>query len=293
MSIELPNEFRLAGVEHLQVALDGFTAHVAQKGQGEPLVMLHGWPQHWWAWQHLIDPFAAAGWRVICPDLRGFGWSGTPGYGYDSDTFAADLIALLDALGLPRVNLLGHDWGGYTGFLACLAAPERFRRFVAMGTPSPLLQLSLRKLATLWRYWYQQPIALPVLGPWLIRAVKVPHNPIWAWIGLNRLPREVAHQYLRQFDDPARVAASVALYRHSIFTVTPRLLFGYYRKAHLRVPTLILHGTAEHPTHPVLHQGLAVRADQLDVKQLAGVGHFLFDEQPDLVFEHVSAFLAR
>jgi pimeloyl-ACP methyl ester carboxylesterase len=288
--MELPSEFEIAGLEHGQVALDDFTVHVAHRGHGDPLVMLHGWPQHWWAWRHLIGPFTETGRRVVCPDLRGFGWSGTPGHGYDVDTFATDLIALLDALGLRRVDLLAHDWGAYVGFLACLGAPERFRRFVAMSAPSPLIRLTPRKAATLWRYWYQQPIAAPVLGPRAVRTLHSPRNPIRAWIGLNRLSDEERARYLQQFNDPARVVASVALYRHSVLNLFRRAFTGYYRGAYLRVPTLILHGTADHPTHHVLHQGLRVQAAQLDVELLTGVGHLVLDERPDLVLRYTRAF---
>ena len=76
--------------------------HCAEAGSGEPVLMLHGWPQHFWSWRHVV-PRLADRHRLICPDLRGFGWTDAPGRGYDSETFASDAVALLDALGLDRV----------------------------------------------------------------------------------------------------------------------------------------------------------------------------------------------
>src|SRR5262245_54016411 len=88
----------LAGVEHRFVAIEpGLRLHVAEAGAGEPLLLVHGWPQHWWAWRKII-PRLAAHHRLICPDLRGFGWSDAPPTGYAKEQLADDLINLLDAL---------------------------------------------------------------------------------------------------------------------------------------------------------------------------------------------------
>ena len=75
------------------------------------MLLLHGWPQHAWCWRHVI-PLLADDHRLIAPDLRGFGWSDCPAGGYDPATFAADAVALLDALGVERAHVIGHDWGG-------------------------------------------------------------------------------------------------------------------------------------------------------------------------------------
>ena len=100
------------GVEHRFVNAGGLRTHVAEAGSGPPLLLLHGWPQHWWMWRKLIRPLAESH-RVICPDLRGFGWTEAPPGGYDPEVFANDLIALLDALGIdgagrPRRARLGR-----------------------------------------------------------------------------------------------------------------------------------------------------------------------------------------
>jgi pimeloyl-ACP methyl ester carboxylesterase len=93
------------GVEHryLDVAAgDGpLRVHLAEAGEGEPLLLIHGWPQHWYEWRKLV-PLVSGRRRMLIPDLRGFGWTATPGRGYDPETFAADAVALLDALELDR-----------------------------------------------------------------------------------------------------------------------------------------------------------------------------------------------
>jgi pimeloyl-ACP methyl ester carboxylesterase len=94
---------QVAGVEHRFLRAGGLRMHIAQAGQGRPIVMLHGWPQHWYLWRRLI-PVLAPHARVLCLDLRGFGWSDVPSGGYDRETMAEDILALLDELGLDRVG---------------------------------------------------------------------------------------------------------------------------------------------------------------------------------------------
>ena len=128
------------GVEHRFVdvrAADGpLRVHLAEAGQGEPVLLLHGWPQHWYEWRRQV-PLLASRRRLLMPDLRGFGWTEAPGRGYDAETFAADAVALLDALELERVQLAGHDWGGFASLLAGLKHPERFSRILVMNAPVP------------------------------------------------------------------------------------------------------------------------------------------------------------
>src|SRR5947209_11944696 len=117
------------GVDHREIDVNGVRLHVAQAGAGPPLLLLHGWPQHWWCWRELIPRLAGAR-RIIAPDLRGWGWSSAPPGDYAKATFAADVLALLDSEGLDQVDLIGHDWGGYAGFLLELSHPDRIRRMV-------------------------------------------------------------------------------------------------------------------------------------------------------------------
>jgi pimeloyl-ACP methyl ester carboxylesterase len=138
--------------------------HVAEAGEGPPLLLVHGWPQHWWMWRDLIGPLAEDH-RVICPDLRGFGWTEAPPEGYDPEVFANDLANLLEALEIGGpVDLVGHDWGGWTGFMLSLFHPERVRRYLALNVYHPFVALSPRALASAWRFWYQLVIGAPSIG---------------------------------------------------------------------------------------------------------------------------------
>src|SRR5947209_6165719 len=155
----------LPGVEHREVLAGGVRLHVAEAGSGPPLVLLHGWPQHWWCWRHLIPSLAGAN-RVLAPDLRGWGWSDAPPGAYEKETFAADIVALLDAEGLDRVRLIAHDWGGFASFLLALRHPERVERMVVLDIAPPWTGIrGVRGLAALPALAaYQLVVGMPGLG---------------------------------------------------------------------------------------------------------------------------------
>lgn len=117
---------------------------IGQAGHGEPVVLLHGFPQHWWEWRGVL-PGLAAHYRVICPDLRGAGWTDAPPTGYTSEQLLADVVALLDALELDQVCLIAHDWGALLGYELCLRAPHRVRKYVSLGVPVTLFTVLHRR----------------------------------------------------------------------------------------------------------------------------------------------------
>ena len=103
-------------IEHHTAQLGGIKQHYVKAGGGPAVLLLHGWPQTWYEWRHVID-LLAADFTVVAPDLRGFGYTGKPAAGYDAATIAADLAALTEHLGLRDVTVLGHDWGAVFGYV--------------------------------------------------------------------------------------------------------------------------------------------------------------------------------
>jgi pimeloyl-ACP methyl ester carboxylesterase len=157
----------LPGVEHRWLDVPSGAGrvrlHLAEAGAGTPVLLLHGWPQHWWCWRGVIERLRDR-YRLLAPDLRGFGWSEAPGGGYGPDGFAADAVGLLDALDLARVHVIGHDWGGFSGILLGLRHPERVDRLLLCNTTGPWARLNPRVVAGLRRAWYAALLATPVLG---------------------------------------------------------------------------------------------------------------------------------
>jgi pimeloyl-ACP methyl ester carboxylesterase len=276
----------LDGVTHRYVDVNGTRLHVAEAGQGPPLLMLHGWPQHWWIWRKVI-PALSAERRVVCPDLRGFGWSEAPPGRYEIQELADDILALLDELGLERVELVGHDWGGYAGFLLGLKAPERFRHYLALGIVHPWFEPPKPSLEALNRTAYQFILAAPGLGAGVLH-----HVPGFVKLAIRRGSHPDAQWseaeldcYAQSFQSRDHALASSQVYRSFLTRELPRLKKGHYRSQRLTVPTRILTGEADPVIRADILAGYEPYADDMSVETLERCGHFVAEERPDLVIE--------
>jgi pimeloyl-ACP methyl ester carboxylesterase len=281
----------VAGVAHRDVLVDGVRLHVAEAGSGPPLLLLHGWPQHWWSWRHLI-PALAERHRVIVPDLRGWGWSAAPPGAYAKVTFAQDMLALLDAEGLDRVRVMGHDWGGYVAFLMALMAPDRVERLVALDIAPPWPSGSPRARHLLLPAFasYQLLVGTPVIGPRTMTSgrsfvrgiIRTGSGPGARWTDAEL---DVYADVLRH---PARAAASSACYRTFLTREVPEALSHGDRSGALRTPSLLLMGGSS-----ALRLVLDPQpGPNLRVETIPGAGHFLPEEAPGAVLERALPFLA-
>jgi pimeloyl-ACP methyl ester carboxylesterase len=269
------------GVEHRFVEARGVRFHLAEAGMGDPVMLLHSFPQHWYAWRHVI-PRLAGDYRVICPDFRGFGWSDAPARGYDTASRVADLLALMDALELERVWLVGHGWGAWAGFFLCLQAPERVRGYLAlnMAHPWPSHRAALSEA---WRQWHTALWEYPLVGRQVLRR----------WPGLTRYllrhwvrdPRIWQRYALEEFVESSRERAHAgqALHWQYVLHDIPALALGRNRGRRLNVPTLLLTGAADPIVTPKLLQGGDRYASDLRIRTVQGCGHLLPEERPDLV----------
>jgi pimeloyl-ACP methyl ester carboxylesterase len=286
------------GVDHKIVETSRLRMHVAVAGEaGPPLVLLHGWPQHWYAWRHVIPRFAER-YRVHCPDLRGLGWTEAPSGGYGWESLASDVLALLDALKLPRVFLIGHDWGVHAGFLLCLRAPQRVERFVALNDVHPWPSPSPRDALHAWRFWYQAVLAAPGVGAWLLRnRPGFARGLIRSWSARDVWTKQELDTFANRLRERERARASVQLYRTLLFRELPALLAGRYRSHRLQTPTLLLFGAADGVVRPHQLRGYERHADDMRVELIPGVGHFTAEEAPELVvdraIEHFDSALPR
>ena len=274
----------LDGVTHRYVDVAGLQVHVAEVGSGEPLVLLHGWPQHWWCW-HRVAPLLQDRYRLLMPDLRGHGWTDAPEDGYDKEQLATDLLGLLDVLDLPRVGLVGHDWGAWTGFLAALRAPERFSAFLALGVVHPFQRPTVSRALQSWRLGYQVALSTPLLPSLALQAS--PHLVEAAVLaGSTRrsaFSGGAARTYGEVLQDPARARASVRLYREVVLREGLAVALGRYRSSRLTVPTRLVVGQGDPIASPAVLEGWEGCADDMTVEVLPGAGHFLPEEAPEEV----------
>lgn len=269
----------LPGVRHEYLDAGGLRTHVALAGaDGAPPVMLvHGWPQHWWEWRDII-PRLADTYRVIVPDLRGFGWTEAPADGYEKEQLATDLIALLDALNVDQVTWVGHDWGAWIGMLAALKAPRRISRALIMSVPHLWLPPHPRQLALL---GYQGPISLPGLGG--VAAKRMVPRLLQAGRGPDQLPASDVQLFAEHI--PPRV--TVAMYRTFLTREVLPIARGRYAHAKLELPTTVMYGERDLVTRG-LEPGPVRGQPHLQVEKLEGVAHWIPEQRPQAVIDWVT-----
>jgi pimeloyl-ACP methyl ester carboxylesterase len=119
------------------IECNGIRINIAEQGEGPLVLLVHGFPESWFSWRHQIGALAAAGFRVVAPDMRGYGKSDAP-QAIDQYTIlhlVGDMVGILDALGAATAVIVGHDWGASVAWQAALMRPDRFRAVAALSVP--------------------------------------------------------------------------------------------------------------------------------------------------------------
>jgi pimeloyl-ACP methyl ester carboxylesterase len=270
----------VAGVEHEFVSAGGLRTHVALAGDGPPVVMLHGWPQHWYVWRDVI-PVVAAHARVIAPDFRGFGWSEVPKRGYDKSQLKRDVLAVLDELGVEDFVVAGHDWGGYVGFLLAMEHPERVKGFLALNILPPWQPRDRKVALDAWRFLYQPVLSTPGVGGWVGRT-----------LGPRDIPEDAREAFVSRLRGE-RARATERLYRTFLLRELPQVLRGRYSAADLRVPTRLVFGQRDVVITTRGVEDAAAQSDMIELELVADASHFVVDEKPELVADRLLRLLLR
>jgi pimeloyl-ACP methyl ester carboxylesterase len=277
---------QVSGVDHRWVRVGEMNFHVAEAGEGDPILLVHGWPQHWYAWRHVIPRLAESN-RVIAIDLRGFGWTDIAWTGFEKEAMADDIANLLAELELERVTYVGHDWGAWLGYLLAMRRPGLIEWLVAMSAPPPFSRGGLRSLAAAPRLRYQLTLAAPTAVKMLSNPRYVAHT-VKAWSKQREnLPAEVRKLYGRDLKASTRARATMLLYRRFVTRELPAVLAGRYRGERIAAPTLILYGEKDPILRPSLYEGHERHFDDLRTEQVPRAGHFLPEEAPELVADRI------
>ncbi len=280
-----------------------FSAIQAGQEQDPVVLCLHGFPDHPATFRHQFGPLTDAGYRVIAPTMRGYEPSSQPADGdYALLTLADDVAGWLDAIGVDRAHLLGHDWGAVVTEVAAARHPERVLSLTSLAIPPlPRIPEAVRRIPRqLIRSWYMTFFQVPIVaeralaaGDWALL------RRLWRVWSPGHTMTETEWSELRaRFEQPGVVNAALAYYRQN---ATPPLLLGLrsspaMERTQLSVRRLIVHGADDgcmdrrlfdHTVHDVDHPA-GVTTIELD-----GTGHFLHLEDPDRVNEAVLDHLRR
>lgn len=198
-------------LESHTVDIHGLRTHFVSAGDGPAIILLHGFPDTHEIWRFQIPALVANGYRVIAPDLRGYGRTDAPASvgAYAIEFLCADILGLMDGLDLATASLVGHDWGGLIGWQLCMNAPGRFERFVALSTGHPAA-IANAGVAQQMRFWYILGFLMPVVAEHAIRA----NN--WFFLRqLTRSPEQLAI-WRAALEPEGRLTAALNYYRANL-----------------------------------------------------------------------------
>jgi len=263
-------------------------AVVAGPDDGEPVVLLHGFPECWYAWHDLIGPLAAAGYRVVAPDQRGYNRSDKPNpvSAYRVDALAGDVSGLLDAIGADDAHIVGHDWGALVAWWLALHDPDRVRSLSALNVPHPTVLR--RALVTdprqLLRSWYGVVFQLP----WVPEALARRDDWRVAVASMANTSRPGAFsaadfdRYLRAWRVAGAFRSMLHWYRAAVRTDTRP------RRSRVAPPTLVLWGAED----TFLRRRLAAKSESYcDRGRLVvwdDATHWLHHEHPGRVVDELT-----
>ena len=293
---------------HGRAILDDVGLHYVEAGElGDPLVvLLHGFPEFWYAWRRQIPALADAGFHVVAPDMRGYNRSSKP-RGVDSyrlERLTADVVGLIEQFECETATIVGHDWGGVVAWELDHRHPSVVERLVVMNAPHiDRFERELHRPAQLARSWYAGAFQLPKLPEFVLQG-----NERW-WLGamLRRGPTNPAafdetdiERYERAISHPGALTAALNYYRAFGRTQLSRHLgvFGSGgqtggRAATIDVPTLLIWGERDPALGVTLTEGLDRWVPDIRVERLPDASHWVQNDAPDRVNDLLVAFVGE
>jgi pimeloyl-ACP methyl ester carboxylesterase len=274
---------------HRSVSANGTRFHVAECGDGPLVLLLHGFPEFWWTWRRQLSSLSESGFRVVAPDLRGYGGSDKPPRGYDLVTAASDAAGLVRSLGEANAVVVGHDWGGLIAWTMAAYFPKVVRRLAVVSMPHPLR--------------FRSAVLSDPLGQG--RSIGFALNfqlPMWperqllrddaqrvsrmlsAWSGPGWPDEETARRYQDAMCIPS-VAHSALEYHRWYLRSRLRpdgLRYTRMMRNPIQAPTLHLHGALDPCVLPGAARGSSAYVEApYRWRLIDGAGHFPHEEVPD------------
>jgi pimeloyl-ACP methyl ester carboxylesterase len=275
---------------HHMASVNGIQMHYVIGGQGDPIVLLHGWPETWYAWRHVM-PALAKNYTVIAPDLRGLGDSSKPPTGYDGKTVAEDIHQLVTQLGFRTIFLVGHDIGSFVAYPYAAAHPSEVKRLVIMEVPPP--GFFPPEIIPWWFYFHQTPDV-----PEAIVQGKEMTYLSWFYQNLAYNPAAITqadiNEYVSHYSAPGGMRAGFEYYRAF---QEDAMQNQNYSQTKLPMPVLAL-GAGYIPAFGGISNPTAVLGMQQLAENVTGIivpnaGHFIPEEQPEFVINQLSNFFGR
>jgi pimeloyl-ACP methyl ester carboxylesterase len=288
------NSFQIDNVtfSHRTASVNGIQMHYVIGGQGDPVVLLHGWPETWYTWRKVM-PALAENYTVIAPDLRGLGDSSKPPTSYDGKTVAEDIHQLVTQLGFESIFLAGHDIGVFVVYPYAAAHPTEVNGLAVWEAPVPGFTPPTGRPPIWWVSFHQTPDVPESL-------VQGKEKEYLSWMYQNlaynpaAITQETINEYVSKYSAPGGMRAGFEYYR-----AIPQdaMQNQNYSKTNLTMPVLTLQGGFI----PVFGGNITMSSIEYGMKQLAqnvtsitvpNSGHWIQEEQPDVVVKLLNDFFS-
>ena len=269
--------------------VNGIKLHTASSGpqDGEPVILLHGFPDAWFGWEYQISFLASAGYRVIIPDQRGYNLSDKPrgSSNYRMELLVNDLVGLADELNLGRFSLAGHDFGGMVAWWTAIYFPERIKRMIIANAPHPkvMREVLKRDFGQLRKSWYTFFFRIPRIPEWFVRSR---NWKMLTSVMAKNLTEDQLNRYRESWAQPNAIGSMINWYR----------AFGkkFNKKAsslEVSIPTLILWGKKD----PYLSYKMAPLSEKMclegQLETFEEASHWVHQDDSDRFNQSMISFL--
>jgi epoxide hydrolase 4 len=279
---------------HGEATVNGVRLHYVEEGRGPLVVLLHGFPEFWYAWRHQIPALAAAGYHVVAPDMRGYNSSEKPPgvAAYAVDVLVEDVCALIRHFGAERAVVVGHDWGGGVAWGVGMNRPEVVEKLIVLNAPHPAAFLrELRSPGQLLRSSYMLFFQLPVLpeatfraGGFALLERTLRTDPVRP----HAFDERDIRRYKRALAQPGALTATINYYR-ALLRERPRETLA--EPPTITRPTLLIWGDQDRYLGTNLAHGLDRWVTNLRVEHIPDASHWVQADRPERVSELMIEFM--
>ncbi len=277
------------------VDTDDIRMHYVFAGSGPPVLLLHGFPEHWYSWRYQIDALSDAGFSAIAPDMRGYGKTDKPERGYDTDTLVADVAGLAKGLGLERYSIVGHDWGAPIAWLCAMHLPDVEKLAIVNGPHPGIYVQNLLTTSQFIKSWYIYMFQIPGVAERLLsrdnyRSIRTIFKD-----AQRRAPESISDEDVERLTDAMKIPGSLRSglqYYRQLLRQSP--LSSWKKLKKVSVPTSVTWGLKDSALVPDTRKKLEKWVSgPLDLNYIDDAGHFVQQERPDEINRILTGFLQK